>query len=403
MAFILSSDNVLDYLINHKICESQDRASAQVVAKEYKNFNLQISAGNRTFLIKQERPDAQGKTSGDFWDEWRVHELLHHFPELQPLSTTTSEILRFDPEHSILVLNYLTDYTELRAFYDEAQIFPTTIASNLGKTLATIHQSTYKNQIYHDFLMDTSQPRPLENRLPNFLRGLERIGPGVFSQICTDGLDFWRLYQRYDSLHQAMVEVSQSFTPCCLTHNDLNLQNILAEISAKPQGHPSSNSEAVTDQIKPNPGVRIIDWEFVRWGDPAFDLGMVLANYLKLWLGSLIISDAISIETALRLATTPLEKLQPSLSALVTAYLGQFPTILEARPDFLKQVIQFTGLILVKRIQTKLEQLSSFDNVSICTLQVAKTLLCKPEDSISMVFGSTAMPDLLQGSPALSR
>jgi Phosphotransferase enzyme family len=395
MVFILSSQNVIDYLIEQKLFDEKERASAQITAQEYKNFNLRVSSGTRSFLVKQERPDAQGNARGDFWDEWRVYELFQHFPDLQNLSLHTSEILHFDSERSILVLSYLDNYIELRMFYDESQTFPWVVASNLGKTLAMIHQSTFKDERYKDFLTESSQSHPLDIRRPQFLRGLERIGPGVFSHIRTDGLDFWRLYQRYESLHLAMVEVSQIFTPCCLTHNDLNLQNILVELA----GDYDRSLAMVTlkenpAQIKEDPLVRLIDWEFVSWGDPAFDLGMVLSNYLKLWLGSLIVSNTINIETALRLAATPLEKLQPSLLALVHAYLEQFPKILEHRPNFLQQVMQFTGLILVKRIQGKLEQLDSFDNTSICILQVAKTLLCKPGDSISMVLGATAISKL---------
>jgi Phosphotransferase enzyme family len=394
MAFLLSSENVFDYLVEQRLCESKDRASAQVMAKEYKNFNLVVSLDSqRSFLVKQERYNAEGNTRGEFWYEWRVHELFQHFSELRNLFQHRSEILHFDPSRSILVLDYLKDYTDLSQFYSDSQTFPTAIASNLGTILATFHQRTYENQRYKDFLTDVAQPRPIELRIPRFLRGLDRIGPGVFSHICMDGLDFWRLYQRYESLHQAMVDVSETFTPCCLTHNDLNLKNILLDISGEPS---SCNADSL------DPSVRLIDWEFVNWGDPAYDLGMVLSNYLKLWLGSLVVSDAINIETALRLATIPLDRLQPSLAALVCAYLGQFPEILERRPDFLRQIIQFTGLILIKRIQGKLEQLSPFDNIGICTLQVAKTLLCKPEESISMVFGTVAMSDLSKLSPALA-
>jgi hypothetical protein len=45
---------------------------------------------------------------------------------------------------------------------------------------------------------------------------------------------------------------------------------------------------------------------------------------------------------------------------------------------------------LVKKIQSRLERLSPFDNTSICTLQVAKMLLCSPEQSLSQVFGTSA-------------
>jgi Phosphotransferase enzyme family len=393
MAFLLSSGNVFDYLVEQNLCKSEDRASAQVIAKEYKNFNLLVRLDpQRSLLVKQERHNVEGNTRGEFWYEWRVYELFQHFSELRDLRLLTSEILHFDPNRSILVLDYLNDYADLSQFYSSSQTFPTAIASSLGATLATFHRKTYERQPYKDFLSGAGQPHPIKIRSPRFLRGLERIGPGVFSRICTDGLDFWRLYQRYESLHQAMADVSQTFTPCCLTHNDLNLKNILLDVGGEPSSYNASS----------DPSVRLIDWEFVSWGDPAFDLGMVLSNYLKLWLGSLVVSDAINIETALRLATIPLDRLQPSLTAIVCAYLDQFPEILERRPNFLRQTIQFAGLILIKRIQGKLEQLNSFDNIGICTLQVAKTLLCKPEASISMVFGPAAMTELSKLSSALA-
>lgn len=397
MSFLLSSDNVFNYLLEQKICEEKDRTFVQVTAEEYKNFNLWVNLESRSFLVKQERPNAQGKTGVDFGPEWRMHKMLRHFPELQHLRSSTSEILHFDPERSILVLNYLNNAVDLRQFYETSETFPVAIAFNVGKTLAKFHQSTYEQEEYRLYLTEPSEPYPIRSKIPQFLRGLEQIGPGIFGQVCKDALEFWRLYQRYESLHQAMVEVSQTFTPCCLTHNDLNLQNILVETIGNAHQENSTQEDSAQEdsekntvfQLDPCPPVRLIDWEFLSWGDPAFDLAMVLSNYLKLWLNSLVISNAIHLETALQLAGIPLEQLQPSLSTLVCAYLKQFPEILTHRPDFLKQVMQFTGLILIKRVQGKLAQLSPFSNISICTLQVAKTLLCRPEASISMVFGLT--------------
>jgi hypothetical protein len=116
----------------------------------------------------------------------------------------------------------------------------------------------------------------------------------------------------------------------------------------------------------------------------------VLASYLDLWLESLVVSKTIPLQTALKLATTPLELLQPSMTALVQSYISAFPAILDHQPNFLNRVIQFTGLVLVKKIQSRLERLNPFDNTSICTLQVAKMLLCSPEQSTSQVFGTSA-------------
>jgi thiamine kinase-like enzyme len=170
--------------------------------------------------------------------------------------------------------------------------------------------------------------------------------------------------------------------PCCLTHNDLKLNNILLhndweQALSKPE--PSNNSI-----------IRLIDWERCAWGDPAFDLGMLIASYLQIWLNSLVISPALEIEESLaNNALIPLERIQPSLAAFAGAYFDNFPEILEHRPDFLKRVLQYSGLALIKQIQAALQYQKTFGNTGICMLQVAKSLLCRPESSISTVFGTT--------------
>jgi thiamine kinase-like enzyme len=112
--------------------------------------------------------------------------------------------------------------------------------------------------------------------------------------------------------------------------------------------------------------VRVIDWERSTWGDPAFDLGTLIASYVQIWLGSLVISNSLSIEESLRLAATPLEQLQPSIAALTQAYFDTFPEILEHRPDFLRRVVQFAGFALIQQIQAMIQYQKSFGNTGNC-------------------------------------
>lgn len=205
---------------------------------------------------------------------------------------------------------------------------------------------------------------------------LERITPEIFGLVPADGLKFFALYQRYDSLGKAIAELGNSFTPCCLTHNDLKLNNILLA---------NNWQQSTSPDI-----VRLIDWERSSWGDPAFDLGSLVGSYLLIWLGSLITSKAMSIEESLRMTTTPLEQIQPSIAALAIAYFTEFPEILQRQPDFLRRVVQFTGWNLISAIQATLQYQKSFGNSGICMLQVAKSLLCRPDSSIYTIFGMEA-------------
>lgn len=381
MMILLSPDNVFEYLIEQGLCEPKDQCLSQIKPKISKNFNWLVSfTTGRHLLIKQECHDIEG-TSDDFLNEWRLHEFLEKFPRLNYIRPLISEAIHYNRSRSIIVFNYLNDYCDLNAFYAKEHVFPTRIAASIGAILAIVHRTTMDCQEYKDFFSQNCEDIAID-QAPNFLHGLERIGPEVFGMVCADGLEFFKLYQRYESLGQAIAELNTTFKPCCLTHNDLKLNNILLQVEWE---QALSKAEPLGHSI-----VRLIDWEKCTWGDPAFDLGTIIADYLTFWLSSLVVSTSIDVETALRLATTPLELLQPSIAAIIRAYFNTFPEIIKRRPDFLRRVVQFTGFGLIETIQAKLQYQEPFGNMGICMLQVAKTLLCRPEQSIPTIFGLTA-------------
>jgi hypothetical protein len=100
-----------------------------------------------------------------------------------------------------------------------------------------------------------------------------------------------------------------------------------------------------------------------------------------------VVDPTIELEESLLLAAVPLEVLQPSIIALTLAYLDSFPMILEYHGDFVQRVIKFAGLVLIHQIESKIKHQKYFDNSSICMLQVAKSLLTKPQESVLTVFG----------------
>ncbi|GJD21831.1 hypothetical protein RIVM261_067870 [Rivularia sp. IAM M-261] len=379
MTFSLSTNNVLEYLVTQKICTKLEPKPSEIELKEAKNFNLLLNwQSGRQLLVKQERINREGKTMGEFFNEWRLQELLQQFPELNHIRTLISEVLHFDKNYSIIVFNYLDKYFDLTDLYTEKEEFPTAIASLIGKVLSTIHRTTFNNQEYQNFFLEDSEDIVVNEALHLSL-GLEQISPEIFGHIPADGIKFLVLYQRYDSLGKAILDLSAAFNPCCVTHNDLKLNNILLHNNWEQDNFSQ-------DEISL---IRFIDWERSSWGDPASDLGTVISSYLQFWLGSLVVSKSININESLSLAVIPLEKIQPSITAVTQAYFDNFPEIIQHRPDFLKRVVQFAGLALINRIQAMLHYEKSFGNAGICMLQVAKSLLCRPEQSIYTVFGVT--------------
>jgi hypothetical protein len=382
MAFLLSSQNVFQYLIEREIWTIKPQPPIRIEQKGGKNFNLLVSfPEGYHFLVKQERHDLEGKTDGEFWYEWAIHEFLESFSEISHLRPLVSEIVHFDPDRSILVLDYRDDYCDLSNFYREGAVFPTEIAVSVGTALAAVHRATFNSQRYQDFFSSQNWDRICVDRIPSIFYGLRRISPNVFGMVRADGLDFFRFYQRDQSLEQAIAQLENRWQPCCLIHSDLRLCNFLLRLDWQ---EAIAQPQPVDSDI-----IRIIDWEKLAWGDPAFDLGTVIAGYLAIWIDSLAIHSEIDIDTALRLAATPLEQLQPSLVAFVRSYFQSFPELCESSSDVLLRAMQFAGLVSIRKILVKIDHRDAFGNTEICLFHAAKTLLCKPEQSIPTIFGIT--------------
>ncbi|MBH8555026.1 aminoglycoside phosphotransferase family protein [Nostocaceae cyanobacterium CENA357] len=376
MTFILNYHNVFDYLVEKELCNHSEQFPTKIEPVAAKNFNLLLTFINgRKLLVKQELYNQQGKAAGEFLSEWRIQEFLQRFPNLDNYRSFLPEVLHFDVENSIIVFRYLDDYWDLMDFYTKRKSFSTEIARKIGTILGTIHRDTFNRQEYEEFFSKNSD-NLMADQVSHLVRGLERVEPEIFGLVPGDGLKFFALYQRYDSLGQAIAELGNAVTPSCLTHNDLKLSNILLY----KDWQDSSNNI-----------VRLIDWERSAWGDPAFDLGTLIGSYVQIWLGSLVISSSLSIEESLRLAITPLELLQPSIGALTQAYLNTFPEIIKHRPNFLQRVVQFTGFAFIQQIQAMIQYQKSFGNMGIAMLQVAKTLLSRPVQSMPTIFGAAAV------------
>ncbi|ALF54052.1 aminoglycoside phosphotransferase [Nostoc piscinale CENA21] len=376
MLLPLSSQNITQYLHASGLCSLEDGNLdlSRLPGSSKKNFNLLVTLGNnRQLLIKQEHHQENAANLHEFFNEWLFHQLLKQFPVLGNIAAIASLVVHYDEDNSLLVRNYLSEYLELGSFYQHHQSFPTEIATAIGTTIAALHRATFQRREYRDFMATAPQGQYRYN-FYNPAQGIESLTPDIFGAVPKSALQFYSVYQRDESLESAIADLAYEWKPCCLTHNDLTLNNILLH----------SRWDKLDNCL-----VRLIDWEACAWGDPAFDLGTLIASYLTIWLSSLVVDVTLELEESLQLAIIPLEAIQPSLLTLIQAYLNTFPAILEHRPDFIERVTQFAGLGLIHQIQAKINYQQQFDNTDMCTLQVAQNLLTMPEKSIQTVFGVT--------------
>jgi hypothetical protein len=374
MITILDTDNVFEYLTNLNYCSIADRSTSTVSVIPAKNFNLLITfADGKNLLIKQEIHNSQGKTREEFHLAWRMQQLVENFPSFgSKINDFLPKLLHFDPDRAILIVEYSDTHIDLDDYYIKDNQFPIVVAQSIGEILATLHSQTFERIEYQQFL-DRQPSLDTTDTAIDIINRLSHITPNIFRVMPPDCLQFLKLYQRFPSLTQAILDLGNSITPSCLIHNDLKINNILLDLSWT----------LPTSKV-----IRLIDWERAGWGDPAFDLGCILGSYLEIWLNGLTISNTLSINESLQLTSTPLELIQPSLFSLVESYLASFPAITIARPDYLDRVIQFAGLSLIQRVEITIDEDRVFGNRGIVMLQVAKQLLCTPQAAMNTLFGS---------------
>jgi 5-methylthioribose kinase len=184
MKIILDTHNVFEYLNTLGYCQVDDRQTSQVTLISAKNFNLLINFANgKNLLIKQERYNFKGKTKGEFWAAWQMKQFVEYFPAFGRLiSGHLPELLHFDPENSILVVNFLADYSDLHCYYTNANHFPVEIARSIGNLLATMHSQTFQKVEYQQFFNDRSSQR-VSYAAINIINRLSRITPQVFQKV----------------------------------------------------------------------------------------------------------------------------------------------------------------------------------------------------------------------------
>ena len=381
MEVILSLDKVVDYLKKHKVCPLDFQPAVPVARKEGTNFNLVVrSADSHDFLVKQNRVASDGRAFSSLAAEWLVQELINNFSSLAEIQSLVSKVVLFDRPNGILVSIFYDDYISLDRLYQTRMSFDSRIARIMGMNLAIIHSASYQQQQQREFLAQHIRFDKAA-RQPGFVQRLNNLNPSIFAKVCPDGMAFYKLYQRFPSFEQAVIELYEQIEPACLIHNDLTLDNFILDSQLDLD---SDSIQIRAEQLK------IIDWERITWGDPAVDLGMVVSEYVGgIWLGNLIADNCLDINTMLNLAIFPLETITPSLKAFLQGYLAQFPQIVSYRPDFLRRVVQFTGIGILNRLSYYVEHHYPFHNNSLCKLQVAKNLLCYPQQGIETIFGAT--------------
>jgi aminoglycoside phosphotransferase (APT) family kinase protein len=152
-----------------------------------------------------------------------------------------------------------------------------------------------------------------------------------------------------------------------LVHGDLRWDNCLAVPA--PQGRRATR-------------VLLIDWELAGAGPAAFDVGTILAEHLRIWVGSIPIVEPSDPGRLASRATHPLLQMQPAMQAFWSAY-----RVARARPPALRQVVECAAVRLLQAAVEHAGALSEASAHTVTLVQLADNMLREPEEAALSLLG----------------
>jgi aminoglycoside phosphotransferase (APT) family kinase protein len=352
-----------DYLCVRHLFELGLVAPAEVVEGEVvfipaegRNRNVEVRRGNvNSCFVKHPRSMAGADLTSR---EERAYAFLNeHAPDIRSHLPTA-----FDWGHggSALVLDLIAEAESLYLLHmGSPSPPPTAIARELGRILAGVHSAP----------------------APRAADAVPRAGPPlVFSLTCVPYDVYCRLsaaeiecvmeIQRAEHLGPLLDNLARDWVPQCFCHGDPRLGNVLV---AQPAG------EA--------PRVWLIDWEFAGVGDPASDVGGMMAEYLSIWLSSMPDLPQVGADELVRTAGRPLTDVQPAIKAMWRAYADEAALHDDARPRDLLKSIRFAAAGLVQIALALGQRRPVISGLQLLHLQVAENILVRPFEAAVQLFG----------------
>jgi hypothetical protein len=344
------------------------RRIVDVEAKDQRSHCYRARLDDGTWIfVKQARENADGEWSADVPREGRVvREIYARWPAVAPLAPAA---LTVDPVARTLVTEDLTGYRPLDEVRQAAGGVHPDSARWLGRALARVHGARPEPRDAHP-----SEPLGQANRAAQMCAMWSAPTPRMVSMFPA-GFTEVAVRVRSAGLIEPLEAVVAAWQTDCLIHGDVKSDNVFCadDVTAAGQGG--------SDADEP---VRLIDWELATWGDPRWDVGSAIGDYLFSWLRSIVFDAEGALSDWIGTADPPLERVTDEIAGLIAEYRVLSPEF--SRDGDALAWMGCAGAFLLQRLASSAMHSPLLSAQSLAFLQVAKQLLVRPEQMAEVVL-----------------
>jgi phosphotransferase family enzyme len=362
---MLTSEQVVSYLRKEALIDSRAvvMGGLSIVDSSRRNLNFQVRRSDGpSYLVKQGLgPDRQAAIS----HEAQVYAVLGRQSPDWGFLAFLPRVYRYSPADDLLVLELVRDARTLREHHIMRRRFSTRLAALLGRALAGLHRlDVYgKTREHGRDGLNGAIPWILSVHLP---------GLNLFHDFSQANIQVIKIIQDHADLCEQLDDLRSTWCVETFIHNDLRWDNCLVY---------AEDGSRRTTQMK------IIDWELANYGDPAWDVGSALAEYLGFWLLSIPITGETPAEQWIDLAQFPLEDMQPAIRAFWSSYARHSLSGESAASRLLHKAVGFGAARLIQTAMEQTQMTAQLTGNTLAMLQVAHNILSGPQQAIVHLLG----------------
>ncbi len=246
--------------------------------------------------------------------EGGILELLSRFADDRRSPLVLPKVFAFDRNLGLLAVEWLSPSETLHSYHRRTGKYGRSIARQLGRALAFLHRQSRENPeafaVRDGFREESDLLECFLRMRPDFYARLSRAGIDFFCEVQADAAAVSGL--------QAISDYQEEGEQSCLLHGDLKQANVLKVTKSRLQA------------------LAFVDWELSFWGDPARDVGSIVADYALSWLAPEHENEAITKET-----------LHQVSRALLVAYRKEREAAFALDEAFQRRVVQWAGAALL--------------------------------------------------------